>query len=200
MLDSEFGEQTTALSQQIVGLMRPNQCQILMFVGTEQNQQRSNIVAGLGMFMCAHHHRPTLIVDADPESRRLSRGFEQRGAGILEAIGGKTPWQNSLVETSCVGLQMIPCGMMLDALDLSRGTQPAQLAAIKAELQQAYGLVLIDAGNASSSLSTMLANYADGTFICVQLGKSSRELLVDTTDFLVQAGAEVKGCITTNPE
>ena len=199
MVNSEFGEQVQGLAEQIMAEVDEDECQILMFVGMEQNRQRADIVSGLSMFVSPQREKPTLLIDADPESRVITRGFEQRGSGILEVIAGKSAWRHCTTPTGCQGLHMMPCGLMLDALDPSRGNQADLIAGAVDEWRQTYGLVMLDAGIAVSSLSRMLAKHSDSSFICVQIGKSPRELLVDTTEFLIRAGATVKGCITTNP-
>ena len=198
-VNTEFGEQVQGLAGQVIEPEDPDKCQVLMLVGMEPNRQRADIAAGLGLFVSPQRERPTLLIDADPESRVITRGFEKRGSGILEVVGGKSSWQQCTSPTSINGLHTMPCGLMLDALDPTRGNQGDLIRQAAEQWREKYGLVIVDAGIAASSLSRMLSRHADATYICVQLGKSPRELLVDTTEFLIRAGAQVKGCITTNP-
>ena len=200
LLNADFGLQIQQLHEEIASQLIGDGPHVVMLVSMEPDPQRSEIVSGIAMYICAQLPKPTLLVDGDFENKRISRGFDEHAEGLFEVLGGHATWDEKVISTSCEQLGMIPAGTELPSgmFELTQ-EQSSRIETITNEWRQQYSLVLIDGGMAHSPLSRTFTAAADATFICVQLGRSNRDGLVQTTELLVQAGGQVKGCITTNP-
>lgn len=196
LLKSDFGLQIQELNSNVISEFDPEQPAAMVMVSIDGDPQRSDVVAGLGMVVCAQRTAPTLIVDADIDQRAISQGFEQSDKGLLESLVEQTPWQQSIDATSCDRLRILGSGSERQGVQDS-ASLVAQAKTAVDQWKQEFGLVLIDGGPISSPLAIALAAASDATFLCVELGQSERENLVAATERLVAAGATVKGCITT---
>ena len=199
LLETDFGVKTKRLGQTVLQeLQEDDDSVVVLLVSSDLNPHRSDLVAGLGMYLCAHRTRPTLIVDADLQEQTISRGFGRQGQGLVEAISGQTTWETCIQPTACDGLQLLPCGIDVGFVS---GDEPQQeLARIPefvAQWRRGFGLTIIDGGVVESSLAPVLSGNADKTLICVRLGKSDRDNLVESCQRLVKAGGNIAGCIST---
>ena len=196
LLKSDFGLQIQELSNNVISEFNVEQPAAMVMVSIDGDPQRSDVVAGLGMVVCAQRTSPTLIVDADVDQRAISQGFEQSSSGLLESLNERTPWPASIDATSCERLRVLGSGSDRQAIHDSASLVARAKTAVD-QWKQEFGLVLIDGGPISSPLAIALAAASDATFVCVELGQSERDNLVEATERLVAAGATVKGCITT---
>jgi Mrp family chromosome partitioning ATPase len=200
LLQSDFGVRIQQLNSQLQSHLDGDGPHVVMIVSVDVDEQRADAVCGLGMFTCAHRTDETLIVDADIDTRSVSRDFEKRGPGLLEAISGQVRWNDSVQATSCEKLRVLPCGSDLDMIDdASSFDQLNRVQQLVGEWKSQYGLVLIDGGLGSSPLALSMSPLVDATYVCVQLGKNRRQELLATSAGITQAKGTVIGCITTGP-
>ena len=196
VLDSDFGSHIQELSQQITKELPANPASLL-FVSMEDDDQRADIVTGLAMHICGCLDAVTLLVDADINSKQISRNFEQNGPGLAENMDLDSAWYDAVVATSCEGLRLCPSG----ADNREREADQLQDAAryLFDEWRSSFGLAIIDGGTFANPLLPHLAGLADAVYLCVRLGADERNELAIATERLAAWNAQLKGCITTGP-
>ncbi len=199
LLHSDFGKQIQELDAELTKQVEGSGPHVVLLVSLEPNAQQAEVATGLGMTVCVQRSGPTMLVDADLEVRSITRAFEANGGGLLDAIIGADDYVDFVKPTSCEQLKLLPTGNDFATVDTTDATQIAQrITDHVEEWKRRFDLILIDAGTATSWMAKQLAPHADATFVCVKLGHSQRERLIEVTQQLTNDGASVKGCITTS--
>ena len=198
--ESSYGDRIRQLSQELSESQGDRESQIVLFVSIEGDVQRADGAAALGMLLCEQRQMPTLLIDADFDGKHISASFENKGAGLIEAISGQSPWNASVRRTSSGGLDMLPCGADIGFISPdSEQEEFQQIAQFAEDWRKQYGLIVIDGGPVDSPLIPTLAGTSDAIFACVQLGHNDRQQLATALERLTKAGGNVLGCITTGP-
>ena len=199
LLHSDFGKQIQELDAELTKQVEGSGPHVVLLVSLEPNAQQAEVATGLGMTVCVQRSGPTMLVDADLEVRSITRAFEANGGGLLDAIIGADDYVDFVKPTSCEQLKLLPTGNDFATVDTTDAAQIAQrITDHVEEWKRRFDLILIDAGTATSWMAKQLAPHADATFVCVKLGHSQRERLIEVTQQLTNDGASVKGCITTS--
>ena len=119
LLHSEFGVRMGQLSSHLDGQLPGDGPHTVLLLGLDDDPQQTDVIAGLGMFVCGKRNDTTLLVDADTERRAMSQNFQKTGLGVLESMNGTAGWQDSVQQTSCEKLSLLPCGSEHSALERS---------------------------------------------------------------------------------
>ena len=195
-----YGDRIQQLSHEIFSHPAGGGPYIVLFLGMDTDNQRADAATALALYRCNQRTLPTLLIDADIDSRRVSRGFHMHAAGLIEAISGQVPWRDSVRQTSGENLRLLPCGTDIGFISPDSEQEEFQrISQFVDQWREHYGLVLMAGGLVDSPLVPVLTRASDATFICVQLGKSRREELAAAVARLDHAGGNLQGCITTGP-
>ena len=195
LLQSNFGARMQQLSDQLKAHVDVNLPQIVLFVGVEENEECSELVAALALYLCGQQERKMLLVDAN-ELALISNSFgKSTDKGLVESVNREVIWQSAISATSCQSLRLLSFG----EASADQTIESEDLAGIAEQWKERFGLILVDAGSINGRFVPGLANLADVTYLTVQLGRDERGALAVATQRLSDLNANLKGCITTKP-
>lgn len=194
LLHSDFGVRIQQLSERVTSQLPNNGSQAIALIGLQQDEVRAEAVAALGMYVCAQHAGPTLVVDADADARTISRGFGQVGNGLQDVLAGTSKWTDAVRPTSCEKLHLLPWTSDNQTADI---TDDQSMENLMERWLLHYDLVIVDAGTVDSAHARTVARACQAAFLCVPLGISDSQQLLKATQDLFQSGVNLRGCVTT---
>ena len=166
---------------------------VLASVGSSRGTAETLVLAGT--LLAERQQRELLLVDADFARRALTAALEcQSPSGLRDSLDELAPVEPVCVDTGTHHLKVLPAGRT-DGIDIEKSE--GRLEAVLKALGDAYGIVLIDGGQAGTSLTSALARQADATYLVVELGAVEAAEAQAALRDLRAAGARVLGCIAT---
>jgi MinD-like ATPase involved in chromosome partitioning or flagellar assembly len=167
--------------------------QTVLLVSLGSGQGTTEALVLTGTLLGERRRREVLLVDADLKRRGLSAALECLGKeGFADALVTDCMPTSFVEALATRNVRLLPAGRGGD-LD-SKQAEPRLEAALKS-LSEAYGLVLLDGGQAGSELTAALARQADVTYLVVELGVVEAAEAQKALRDLRAAGGRVLGCI-----
>jgi Mrp family chromosome partitioning ATPase len=166
---------------------------VLVSVGDSRGTPEALVCAGA--LLAERRHTDLLIVDADLTRRALTAALAAEAErGLSEALLTEADYRSLCQALATRNLKFLPTGLKRD---LDAAAIEARLEALLKSLGAAYGLLLIDGGQAGRPFTSTLARQADATYLVLELGAVEASQAQDALRDLRAAGARVLGCIAT---
>ena len=192
MLDDRQGPQFVRMYRRIRQLApRSGSCGV---IAVQRDSHVATLVGCVGYLHVAAGNHRVLLVDANADLRSLTDGFKlDHVAGLSDVCTGACSWKEAVHRTSTNRLSVMPVGTTMDLM--------ADWSAVKSvltEASKAYGLVLVDLGQAYGESAARVAEACDRLFMHVHLGKTHREMARNVADLLFSHNLTVSGVVVTN--
>lgn len=183
------------LADRLEGEANQTGSQTIVLVGLGSGRGTAEALVLAGTLLAERRQREVLLVDADLARRGLSAALECAGhEGFADALASNRSLDAVAQRLATRNLRLLPAGR---GADIDVKLAESRLEAMLKGLGQAYGLVLIDGGQAGSELSAALARQADATYLVVELGAVEAAQAQAALRDLRAAGGRVLGCIAT---
>jgi Mrp family chromosome partitioning ATPase len=192
LADPEQGPPLRRAAHSILLQIPTGASRVILLAGADDEPHTSHVAGALAMILATEEQSHTLLVDAQPEARRLSKGFgREESAGLSEALQGRS-------EASAV---VVP--VATDRLSLaSYGKGPAETLTgpwetLLMDFRRHRDFVVVDA---RADVAGHLAKLADGIFLVVRRGQTDGDTAAKIVHDLQNAGGRVLGCILTDSQ
>jgi capsular exopolysaccharide synthesis family protein len=158
---------------------------------------KSMLVSNLGIAFAKSHAR-TLILDADLRRPTQHTLFKtKRDVGLSTLLAGLCPLQDTIVSTSCKGLDLLPSGPLVPNATELLGSD--RFHDILADLKTHYDRILIDSPPVLPVADgCILAALSDATIVVVRAGKTQRKALVRLQESIDRVGGRIIGSVVND--
>lgn len=158
---------------------------------------KSMLVSNLGIAFAKSHKR-TLILDADLRRPMQHTLFKvKRDVGLTTLLAGLCPLKDTIVSTSCRGLDLLPCGPLVSNPAELLGS--ARFSHILSKLKTHYERILIDSPPVLPVADgNILAAISDATIVVVRAGKTKRKALVRLQEDIARVGGRIIGSVVND--
>lgn len=186
----------------------------ILFTSAGLGEGKTTTVTNLAITL-AQEGQCVLLVDADLRRPLIHKRFGiERKPGLMEALGGKIPWRESVrtvtdLMLGALGVDHVINTPGMDNLNvLTSGTDTgsagdsmslAKIAKLIPEMQEEYDVVLIDSPPILPVTDAVtISSQVDGTILVYQVGRIGRNALKRAKFLLDHAHAQVLGVVLTN--
>ena len=186
----------------------------ILFTSAGLGEGKTTTVTNLAITLAQEGQR-VLLVDADLRRPVIHKRFGiERKPGLLEALGGKIPWRESVrtvtdLMLGTLGVDRVINTPGMDNLNvLTSGADTggagdsmslAKIAKLVPEMQEEYDVVLIDSPPILPVTDAVtVSSQVDGTVLVYQVGRIGRNALKRAKFLLDHAHAQVLGVVLTN--
>jgi len=190
------GEQYRRLWHNIGSDSARSQSRSILFVSTDDDDQRTLTSGCLAVHACSEMERSLLLVDAAAPMGLLSRKLRiQKHVGLTDVLNDLADLSEAVQPLSHEGLDVLPLGACpwSDATEINKA-----LTGWMNAVKQAWQCVIIDGGRVDAPLAPALTRDCDVTYLLLRLGETTRETAVAAMADLRTAGGRVAGAIVTN--
>jgi capsular exopolysaccharide synthesis family protein len=150
-------------------------------------------VANLAIMFSVLGHK-VLIIDADLRNPSQHLIFDtERKPGLADTLAGKTPWPATVKSTGFENLHLLPGGSSTPSFTELLANR--NVDAMRAELRQAFDLILIDCPPVGFTDVAILGSKADRLFFVVEAGKTAVRDINAAKQALVHSKAQISGII-----
>lgn len=190
LADPEQGPPLRRASHSILLQIPTGASRVILLVGADDERHTSHVAGALAMILATEEQSHTLLVDAQPEARRLSKGFgREESAGLSEALQGRAEASAVVVPVATDRLSLAPFGK--GPAETTSGPWETLLM----DFRRHRDFVVVDA---RADIAGHLAKLADGIFLVVRRGQTDGDTAAKIVHDLQNAGGRVLGCILTD--
>jgi Mrp family chromosome partitioning ATPase len=182
----------------IVQRYLPGSSSLLAFCMSDDNRQLIPAVLSTAAALRERTAARILLIDSEHDRRELSSQMDCTDKqGLIEMSRGHNQLLNLVQATHHPDVDFLPCGLG-EWPGSEKFNQCIQRSV--AGFTGNYGYVLVSVGVAHSVAADVWAQYADGTFLLVNLKSSNRTIARSAVTQLNSFGARLLGCIATHCE
>lgn len=194
---SIVSEQFKTIRTNINFSMPDQKLETLMFTSASPNEGKSTITSNMAVVF-AQEGKKVLLVDADMRKPTTHYTFKTSNAyGLTNVLTNQSTWQEVIIESPIVGLDILPCGPIPPNPAELVGSQ--KMGKLIDELKQTYDLVIFDTPPILSVTDAqILSNKCDGAILVINSGTSEKDSVQKAAEALQNSKANVIGTILNN--
>jgi capsular exopolysaccharide synthesis family protein len=195
-LGPESEAQVQRLIEQLKLELPGNACRVIVLTSVSAEEGVSTIAQWLSMTLARRSDQRVLHIDAD-FLQPVRAGGHSSAHGLIELVDGSAPASEVIRLTPLDNLHVIPRGgPSADAL--LRVSEDHLKRAIES-LKARYDYVVIAASPVGASpFSFILSRNADGVFLIVSLGNSTKASVTTVVERLAKYGGRLLGVVINN--
>ncbi|MCM2316761.1 MAG: polysaccharide biosynthesis tyrosine autokinase, partial [Thermoanaerobaculia bacterium] len=148
----------------------------------------------------AQLNKRVLLIDADLHKPRQHEIFRvSNRAGLVSALAENIALADVIVATPIPGLDLMPAGPL--SPNPSGLLASEAMTTLLAEVAATYDYVLIDSPPVSAVADAIvIGSHCDGMILCVEGGRTPREIVARVRDKLLRANVRILGVLINNLE
>ena len=169
---------------------------VVLFTSALPGEGKSSTVSNYAIIKAQGGHR-TVLIDADMRKPLLDKLFSVTSKkGLSDVLVGDAPVEDVLQKTVINGLDIVPAGIIPP--NPASLLESPQLKTMLDYLSSKYDSVLIDSPPLVGLPDALhLCGMADGVVLVIAYGKSSRPVIKEAKDILVNSKAKMLGFVLT---
>jgi capsular exopolysaccharide synthesis family protein len=142
----------------------------------------------------------TLLIDGDLHKPRQHEVFRvSNRLGLVSVLAENVKLSDVIVKTAIPSLELLPAGPL--SPNPSGLLASEMMAALLAEVAASYDYVILDSPPVSAVADAIvIGNRTDGLVLCVEGGRTPREIVARVRDKLVRANVRILGVLINNLE
>jgi Mrp family chromosome partitioning ATPase len=182
-----------AMARNILAQLPEKNSSAILLTSPTDGEGKTETILPLAEAIVEASGRKTILVDANLHHPDLTQEWQiTPRRGIFEVLAGEADWWEAVQETGLPNLSILAnTGLRQNAVV----ARPLAFSELLETLKREYQLVLIDAASLAHVESVPMIRYCQGVYLIVRLGVSSRRVVKEASQIVVQAGGNLLGCI-----
>jgi capsular exopolysaccharide synthesis family protein len=184
-----------SIAEDIFILMKDRSIKSLLITDTRVSESTSTIIANLGMFLVQKIRQTVLVIDVNIKAPTLSKVLSiENSPGLVDVLEGKILFEDAVREIQDDLFVLTSGGR--DLLHTTALLECSKMKKIIEESKDKFGMVLVNYACLKQYCDAIiLSSIADGALIVVNDGKSRKQHIIESVNFMKQKEIKILGAI-----